>query len=398
MKSAGDFLADHVKGIPRSGIRDFFEIVQKRGDVISLGIGEPDVSAPWAVREAAIYSLEHGRTGYTSNSGSLKLRNEISGYVEKVFGQRYQAESEILVTVGVSEAIDLALRAVLNPGETVLYHEPCYVSYAPSITLAHAKGKGIQTHAAHGFRLDAKAVADAAEGAKVLLLNFPTNPTGAVLKGKELDALAKVCVEKNLLVISDEIYAELSYEGSHESIVTRPGMRERTILLHGLSKAFAMTGFRIGYACAPAPLIEAMMKIHQYAILCASTLSQEAAVEALKGAEVTTGEARESYRIRRDFLKRKMEEAGLQPTQPAGAFYLFVDIRSTGLTSREFALQLLEEEKVAVVPGEAFGPGGQGFVRCSYATSLDRIEVAAERIVRFAKKFGKASPRLAVVR
>ncbi len=398
MKSAGDFLADHVKGIPRSGIRDFFEIVQKRGDVISLGIGEPDVSAPWAVREAAIYSLEHGRTGYTSNSGSLKLRNEISGYVEKVFGQRYQAESEILVTVGVSEAIDLALRAVLNPGETVLYHEPCYVSYAPSITLAHAKGKGIQTHAANGFRLDAKAVADAAHGAKVLLLNFPTNPTGAVLKGKELDALAKVCVEKNLLVISDEIYAELSYEGSHESIVTRPGMRERTILLHGLSKAFAMTGFRIGYACAPAPLIEAMMKIHQYAILCASTLSQEAAVEALKGAEVTTGEARESYRIRRDFLKRKMEEAGLQPTQPAGAFYLFVDIRSTGLTSREFALQLLEEEKVAVVPGEAFGPGGQGFVRCSYATSLDRIEVAAERIVRFAKKFGKASPRLAVVR
>ena len=398
MKNAGDFLADHVKGIPRSGIRDFFEIVQKRGDVISLGIGEPDVSAPWAVREAAIYSLEHGRTGYTSNSGSLKLRNEISGYVEKVFGQRYQAESEILVTVGVSEAIDLALRAVLNPGETVLYHEPCYVSYAPSITLAHAKGKGIQTHASDGFRLDAKAVADAAQGAKVLLLNFPTNPTGAVLKGKELDALAKVCVEKNLLVISDEIYAELSYEGSHESIVTRPGMRERTILLHGLSKAFAMTGFRIGYACAPAPLIEAMMKIHQYAILCASTLSQEAAVEALKGAEVTTGEARESYRIRRDFLKRKMEEAGLQPTQPAGAFYLFVDIRSTGLTSREFALQLLEEEKVAVVPGEAFGPGGQGFVRCSYATSLDRIEVAAERIVRFAKKFGKASPRLAVVR
>ena len=398
MKSAGDFLADHVKGIPRSGIRDFFEIVQKRGDVISLGIGEPDVSAPWAVREAAIYSLEHGRTGYTSNSGSLKLRNEISGYVEKVFGQRYQAESEILVTVGVSEAIDLALRAVLNPGETVLYHEPCYVSYAPSITLAHAKGKGIQTHAANGFRLDAKAVADAAEGAKVLLLNFPTNPTGAVLKGKELDALAKVCVEKNLLVISDEIYAELSYEGSHESIVTRPGMRERTILLHGLSKAFAMTGFRIGYACAPAPLIEAMMKIHQYAILCASTLSQEAAVEALKGAEVTTGEARESYRIRRDFLKRKMEEAGLKPTQPAGAFYLFVDIRSTGLTSREFALQLLEEEKVAVVPGEAFGPGGEGFVRCSYATSLDRIEVAAERIVRFAKKFGKAQPRLAAAR
>jgi len=398
MKKANDFLAEHVKGIPRSGIRDFFEIVQKRGDVISLGIGEPDISAPWAVREAAIYSLEHGRTGYTSNSGTLKLRNEISAYIEKIFGQRYIPESEILVTVGVSEAIDLALRAVLNPGETVLYHEPCYVSYAPSITLAHGRGKVIRTKAEDGFRLDAKAVAEAAEGAKVLLLNFPTNPTGAVLRGRELDALAKVCVEKNLLVISDEIYAELSYEGAHESIVTRPGMRERTILLHGLSKAFAMTGFRIGYACAPAPLIEAMMKIHQYAILCASTLSQEAAVEALRGAEGTTHEARESYRIRRDFLRRKLEEAGLKPTNPAGAFYLFVDVRSTGLTSREFALQLLEEEKVAVVPGEAFGPGGEGFVRCSYSTALDRIEVAAERISRFAKKLRQGQPQLAAAR
>ncbi|NBS49942.1 MAG: aminotransferase class I/II-fold pyridoxal phosphate-dependent enzyme [Verrucomicrobia bacterium] len=398
MKKAADFLAQHVKGIPRSGIRDFFEIVQKRGDVISLGIGEPDVSAPWAVREAAIYSLEHGRTGYTSNSGTLKLRNEISAYIERIFGQRYIPESEILVTVGVSEAIDLALRAVLNPGETVLYHEPCYVSYAPSITLAHGRGRAIRTKAEDGFRLDAKAVAEAADGAKVLLLNFPTNPTGAVLRGRELDALAKVCVEKNLLVISDEIYAELSYEGAHESIVTRPGMRERTLLLHGLSKAFAMTGFRIGYACAPAPLIEAMMKIHQYAILCASTLGQEAAVEALRGAEVTTQEARESYRIRRDYLRRRLEEAGLKPTNPAGAFYLFVDVRGTGLTSRDFALQLLEEEKVAVVPGEAFGPGGEGFVRCSYSTAFDRIEVAAERIARFVKKLRQSQPQLAAAR
>lgn len=389
MKNGVDFLAEHVKGIPRSGIRDFFEIVQKRGDVISLGIGEPDVSAPWAVREAAIYSLEHGRTGYTSNSGSLKLRGEIAKYVENIFGERYNPENEILVTVGVSEAIDLALRAVLNPGETVLYHEPCYVSYAPSITLAHAKGRAIRTKVENGFRLEAQAVAAAAKGAKVLLLNFPTNPTGAVLGGRELDALAQVCVENNLLVISDEIYAELTYAGRHESIVTRPGMRERTILLHGLSKAFAMTGFRIGYACAPEGLIEAMMKIHQYAILCASTLSQEAAVEALRGAEGTTREARASYEVRRNFLKKKLEEAGLNPTEPAGAFYLFVDVRQTGLTSREFALQLLEEEKVAVVPGEAFGPGGEGFVRCSYATSLDRIEVAAERIGRFVRKLGQ---------
>ena len=398
MKQAVDFLAEHVKGIPRSGIRDFFELVQKRGDVISLGIGEPDVSAPWAVREAAIYSLEHGRTGYTSNLGSLKFRNEIATYVEKVFGQKYGAENEILVTVGVSEAIDLALRAVLNPGETVLYHEPCYVSYAPSISLAHAKGRAIRTRAEDGFRLDPRAVAEAASGAKVLLLNFPTNPTGAVLSGKDLDALAKVCVEKDLLVISDEIYAELSYEGAHESIVTRPGMRERTILLHGLSKAFAMTGFRIGYACAPAPLIDAMMKIHQYAILCASTLSQEAGVEALRGAETTTTEARESYRIRRDFLRRRLEEAGLKPTNPAGAFYLFVDVRSTGLTSPEFALRLLDEEKVAVVPGEAFGPGGEGFIRCSYATALDRIEVAADRIVRFVGNLRGVEPRLVAAR
>jgi aminotransferase len=330
--------------------------------------------------------------------GSLKFRNEITTYVEKVFGQKYTAENEILVTVGVSEAIDLALRAVLNPGETVLYHEPCYVSYAPSISLAHAKGRAIRTRAEDGFRLDPRAVAEASCGAKVLLLNFPTNPTGAVLSGKDLDALAKVCVEKDLLVISDEIYAELSYEGAHESIVTRPGMRERTILLHGLSKAFAMTGFRIGYACAPAPLIDAMMKIHQYAILCASTLSQEAGVEALRGAEATTTEARESYRIRRDFLRRRLEEAGLKPTNPAGAFYLFVDVRSTGLTSREFALRLLEEEKVAVVPGEAFGPGGEGFIRCSYATALDRIEVAADRIVRFVGKLRGVEPRLVAAR
>lgn len=400
MKTPADFLAEHVRGIPRSGIRDFFELVQKRGDVISLGIGEPDSSAPWAVREAAIYSLEHGRTGYTSNLGSLKLRQEISKYVEKMFGEKYQPENEILVSVGVSEAIDLALRAVLNPGETVLYHEPCYVSYAPSISLAYGKAKAIQTRPEDGFRLDPAAVARAADGAKVLLLNFPTNPTGAVLGGKDLDALAKVCVEKDLLVISDEIYAELTYEGRHESIVSRPGMRERTILLHGLSKAFAMTGFRIGYACAPAPVIEAMMKIHQYSILCAPTPSQEAAVEAFKGAEATTSEARETYRIRRDFLRRRLEEAGLPTGNPAGAFYLFVDVRGTGLSSKEFALRLLEEEQVAVVPGGAFGPGGEGFVRCSYATALDRIEVAAERMAKFVGRLkGSAQgPRLAVVR
>ncbi len=395
MKKPGDFLAEHVRAIPRSGIRDFFELVQKRGDVISLGIGEPDLSAPWGVREAAIYALEHGRTGYTSNLGSLKLRREISRYVEKIFGPAYDPQSEILVSVGVSEAIDLALRAVLNPGETVLYHEPCYVSYAPSIALAHAKGRALQTRPEDGFRLDPKEVAKAAAGAKVLLLNFPTNPTGAVLRGAEWDALAKVCVEKDLLVISDEIYAELTYAGRHESIVSRPGMRERTILLHGLSKAFAMTGFRIGYACAPAPLIEAMMKIHQYAILCAPTPSQEAAIEALKEADTIAEEARTTYRIRRDFLQRRLHEAGLPSVRPDGAFYLFVDVRGTGLSSREFARQLLEEEKVAVVPGDAFGPGGEGFVRCSYATSLERLEAAADRIAKFAARRPAGQPAAA---
>jgi aminotransferase len=392
LKKPGDFLAEHVRAVPRSGIRDFFELVQKRGDVISLGIGEPDSSAPWGVREAAIYALEHGRTGYTSNLGSLKLRREISRYVEKIFGPTYDPSSEILVSVGVSEAIDLALRAVLNPGETVLYHEPCYVSYAPSIALAHAKGRAIHTRPENGFRLDPQEVAAAAAGAKVLLLNFPTNPTGAVLSGAELDALAKVCVEKDLLVISDEIYAELTYVGRHESIVSRPGMRERTILLHGLSKAFAMTGFRIGYACAPAPLIEAMMKIHQYAILCAPTPSQEAATEALKEADTIAEEARATYRIRRDFLQRRLQEAGLLSVRPDGAFYLFVDVRGTGLSSREFALQLLEEEKVAVVPGDAFGPGGEGFVRCSYATSLERLEAAADRIAKFTARRSARQP------
>jgi aminotransferase len=392
LKKPGDFLAEHVRAVPRSGIRDFFELVQKRGDVISLGIGEPDSSAPWGVREAAIYALEHGRTGYTSNLGSLKLRREISRYVEKIFGPTYDPSSETLVSVGVSEAIDLALRAVLNPGETVLYHEPCYVSYAPSIALAHAKGRAIHTRPENGFRLDPQEVAAAAAGAKVLLLNFPTNPTGAVLSGAELDALAKVCVEKDLLVISDEIYAELTYVGRHESIVSRPGMRERTILLHGLSKAFAMTGFRIGYACAPAPLIEAMMKIHQYAILCAPTPSQEAAAEALKEADTIAEEARATYRIRRDFLQRRLQEAGLLSVRPDGAFYLFVDVRGTGLSSREFALQLLEEEKVAVVPGDAFGPGGEGFVRCSYATSLERLEAAADRIAKFTARRSARQP------
>lgn len=395
MKKPGDFLAEHVRAVPRSGIRDFFELVQKRGDVISLGIGEPDSSAPWGVREAAIYALEHGRTGYTSNLGSLKLRREISRYVEKIFGPTYDPSSEILVSVGVSEAIDLALRAVLNPGETVLYHEPCYVSYAPSIALAHAKGRAIHTRPENGFRLDPQEVAAAAAGAKVLLLNFPTNPTGAVLSGAELDALAKVCVEKDLLVITDEIYAELTYVGRHESIVSRPGMRERTILLHGLSKAFAMTGFRIGYACAPAPLIEAMMKIHQYAILCAPTPSQEAATEALKEADTIAEEARATYRIRRDFLQRRLQEAGLPSVRPDGAFYLFVDVRGTGLSSREFALQLLEEEKVAVVPGDAFGPGGEGFVRCSYATSLERLEAAADRIAKFTARRSARQPAAA---
>jgi len=381
-------IADHVRDIPKSGIRDFFEIVQSMSDVISLGIGEPDFVTPWHIREAAIYSLEKGRTGYTSNLGLPRLRRAISDTVFKATGHRYDPPSEVLVSVGVSEAIDIALRAILNPGDEVLYHEPCYVSYNPSVALAFGTARAIPTRAENQFALLAEDL-EAAIGprTKAVMLNFPTNPTGATLDRAQIEAIAEVCIRRNLVVLSDEIYSDLTYDGrEHFSIVSVPGMRERTIYLHGLSKAYAMTGFRIGYACGPASVIDAMMKIHQYSILCASIMSQDAAVEALERGEPAMLRMRREYELRRNYIVQALNDMGLECFMPRGAFYVFPKITSTGLTSTEFSMRLLREKRVAVVPGTAFGPSGEGHVRCSYATALDQIKVAMAKMAEFVEE------------
>ncbi len=378
------FVADHVAGLPRSGIRDFFAIVSQMPQAISLGIGEPDFVTPWHIREAAIFALEKGKTSYTDNLGLIRLRREIARYVEEHFAVDYQPEREILVAVGVSEALDIALRAVLNPGDKVLYHEPCYVSYSPGITLAHGVGVRVGTRAEDQFALDPAALEAAWEpGCKALILNFPTNPTGGVTDRAVLERIARFAVEKDLLVMSDEIYSELTYDGEHTSIASLPGMRERTIFLHGFSKAFAMTGFRIGYACGPAELIEAMMKVHQYSMLCAPILSQEAALEALRHGAEAVARMKEAYQRRRDLIVRRFNEIGLDCHLPRGSFYAFPCIESTGLDSLGFCQRLLKEQEVAVVPGTAFGPSGAGFARASFSTSYERIVEATDRIERF---------------
>ncbi len=384
-------IATHVRDIPRSGIRDFFEIVQSMKDVISLGIGEPDFHTPWRIREAAIYSLERGHTGYTSNLGLPKLREGIAGYVAKNFGIQYDPKTEIIVTVGVSEAIDLALRALVNPGDEVLYHEPCYVSYSPSVVLAHGKPVAVPTLAADNFRLTAQELAKKiTPQSKVLMMNFPCNPTGATQSLEELGKIAKLCEQHDLVVLTDEIYSELTYDGAeHTSIASLPGMRDRCVFLHGFSKAFAMTGFRIGYACAPPILTEAMMKVHQYAILCANTMAQDAAIEALESGANDVAAMRKQYEARRNFIVTSLNDMGLPCFRPHGAFYVFPDIRGTGLSSREFSLRLLETKQVACVPGPAFGPGGEGHIRCSYATGLDQIKVAMKRMAEFVAEVRK---------
>ncbi|MFH1066356.1 MAG: aminotransferase class I/II-fold pyridoxal phosphate-dependent enzyme [bacterium] len=390
VSSVKNYVAEHVKDLPRSGIRDFFEIVQSMQDVISLGIGEPDFVTPWHIREAAIYALEKGKTSYTSNLGTPTLRKEISRYVEKNFHISYDPKTEILVAVGVSEALDIALRAILNPGDEVIYHEPCFVSYHPGIVLAHGKAVPVATRVKDGFALRAQDIAARiTPRTKALLLNFPTNPTGAVLPREEQEKIARLCIEHDLLVLTDEIYSELSYDVEHHSIASLSGIKERTIFLHGFSKAFAMTGFRIGYACSTPELIEAMMKVHQYSMMCASIISQEAAVEALRNGEEPMRKMREQYKLRRNFLVHHFNRLGLPCLEPKGAFYLFPNIESTGLTSREFSMKLLEEEKVAVVPGPAFGPSGEGFVRCSYATGMEQIKIAVERLEQFLKRLKK---------
>jgi aminotransferase len=378
------FISKTVAAIPRSGIRDFFDIVQSMKDVISLGVGEPDFVTPWHIREAAIYALERGRTGYTSNLGLLSLREAISVSVHKHFKTAYDPVREILIGVGVSEAMDLAFRAVINPGDEVIYHEPCYVSYSPGIALAGGVPVGVSCRPENAFSVTAAAIEKAVTPkSKALVLNFPTNPTGGTMERAELQKIAALVTRHNLLVMTDEIYSELTFEGDHVSIASLPGMKERTIFLHGFSKAYAMTGFRIGYACGPAAIIDAMMRIHQYSMLCASIISQEAALEAIQHGEADTAEMREQYRARRNFIVSAFNQMGLPCHLPRGSFYAFPCIRSTGLSSKDFARKLLEAEKVACVPGSAFGPTGEGYLRCCFATALDRLEIAAERMARF---------------
>jgi aminotransferase len=386
------FIARHVVTLPKSGIRDFFEIVAKMKDVISLGIGEPDFVTPWHIREAAIYALEKGKTHYTSNLGLIELRRAICKYVGQHYGLEYQPEGEVLVTVGVSEALDIALRALVNPGDKVMFHQPCYVSYHPSITLTHGLGVPVPTKAADNFALTAAALSAAWQpGCKLLMLNLPCNPTGGTCSRAQLGQIARFCIEKDLLVISDEIYSELTFEGGHVSIASLPGMQERTIFLHGFSKAFAMTGWRIGYACGPAPLIDAMMKVHQYSMMCASIISQEAALEALVRGADGVKRMREQYQRRRDFVVRRFNEIGLTCHLPRGSFYAFPSVAVTGLNDKDFSLGLLQAEKVAVVPGTAFGTNGAGFVRACFAASYEQLVEACTRIERYVS--AKKPPR-----
>ncbi len=384
---AQQFVAQTVRDIPRSGIREFFDLVQGQKDIISLGVGEPDFVTPWHIREAAIYALERGRTTYTSNLGLPKLREAIAENVSRNFNVAYDPATQVLVTVGVSEALDIALRAVINPGDEIIYHEPCYVSYAPSIAMTHGVPVAVSCLAENGFSVTAEAIeAVVTPRSKALVLNFPTNPTGGTMTRVELLKIADLVLRHNLLVITDEIYSELTFEGEHVSIASLPGMRERTIFLHGFSKAYAMTGFRIGYVCGPAELIEAMMKVHQYSMLCASIISQEAAIEALHHGEPDTIMMRDQYKLRRNLIVNAFNAMGLKCHLPRGSFYAFPCVKDTGLSSKEFAVRLLKEEKVAAVPGGAFGASGEGYLRCCFATALDKIEEAAERMARFVKR------------
>jgi aminotransferase len=390
-KSPHEWVAAHVRDIPRSGIRDFFDIVSSMKDVISLGIGEPDFDTPWHVRESTVFALERGATHYTSNMGLLELRKSIAAYVKRFFKADYDPEKEILITVGVSEALDLALRALINPGDEVLYHEPCYVSYRADVVFAHGTPVVVETRPEEGFRLTrALLEKKVTPRTKLLLLNFPNNPTGAILPRKEVEEIAAFAREHDLLVITDEIYAELTYDGEHVSMAALPGMKQRTIFLHGFSKAWAMTGYRLGYACAPPELTEAMMKVHQYTMLCAPTMSQKAAIEALTNPEFDVSEMRSEYQRRRNFIHQSLQNIGLPCSKPAGAFYAFPSIREMGLSSKDFALRLLDEEKVAAVPGSAFGDCGEGFLRCAYATSMDNLKEAMARLDRFVKRLRKA--------
>ena len=387
-------LSDKIVDIKPSGIRKFFDIVSEMDDAISLGVGEPDFDTPWHIRDEGIYSLEKGRTFYTSNAGLKELKIEICNYLERRFHLTYNYANEVLVTVGGSEAIDIALRTMVNPGDEVLIPQPSYVSYEPCAVLADAVPVIINLKAENEFRLTAQELRDAiTDKTKVLVLPFPYNPTGAIMEKKDLEEIAEVILEKDLFVISDEIYSELTYKADHVSIASIPGMQERTILINGFSKSYAMTGWRLGYACGPKIIIEQMLKIHQFAIMCAPTTSQYAAVEALRNGDDDVVEMREAYNQRRRYLMYAFKEMGLPCFEPYGAFYVFPCIREFGMTSDEFATRFLQEEKVAVVPGTAFGDCGEGFIRISYAYSLENLKVAIGRLADFVARLKKEQAR-----
>lgn len=383
-------LSDKITGIKPSGIRRFFDLVSEMKDVISLGVGEPDFDTPWHIRDEGIYSLEKGKTFYTSNSGLKELKQEISNYIKRKQNVFYNPNGEILVTVGGSEAIDLAFRAMINGGDEVLIPQPSYVSYEPCAILADAKPVIINLKAENDFRLTAQEILDnVTDKTKILVLPFPNNPTGAILDKADLEKIAKVVIEKDLYVISDEIYSELTYKGEHVSIASIDGMKERTILINGFSKSYAMTGWRLGYACGPELILKQMTKIHQYAIMCAPTTSQYAAIEALKNGDEDVKLMKQSYNQRRRFLLDAFNKMGLKCFEPNGAFYVFPCIKEFGLTSEEFATKFLMEEKVATVPGTAFGASGEGFLRISYAYSIDTLKAAMERLNSFITKLRK---------
>ena len=379
-----DPLSKTIVTIQPSGIRKFFDIVSEMKDAITLGVGEPDFDTPWHIRDEGIYSLEKGRTFYTSNAGLKELKIEIGRYLERRYGVSYNYNGEILVTVGGSEAIDIAMRAMLDPGDEVLIPQPSYVSYEPCCILANGKPVIIELKAENQFRLTAEELEDAiTPKTKLLVLPFPNNPTGAIMEKADLEAIAEVVIKHDLFVLSDEIYSELTYTDKHVTIASLPGMKERTILINGFSKSYAMTGWRLGYACGPKAILEQMTKIHQFAIMCAPTTSQYAAVEALKNGDEDVAKMREEYNGRRRYLMHRFKEMGLECFEPFGAFYVFPCIKEFGMTSDEFVTELLQAQKVAVVPGTAFGSCGEGFIRISYAYSLDVLKKAMDRIEAF---------------
>ena len=377
-------LSKTITEIKPSGIRKFFDIASERKDTISLGVGEPDFDTPWHIRDEGIYSLEKGKTFYTSNLGLIELREEINNYLKRRFDVCYDPKSEIIITVGGSEAIDIGLRAMLDPGDEVLIPQPSYVSYEPCTILAGGVPVIIELKNENEFRLTKEELLDAiTDKTKVLILPFPNNPTGAIMERKDLEDIAKICIEKDIFVMSDEIYSELTYGKDHVSIASLPGMKERTILINGFSKSYAMTGWRLGYACGPKTIIEQMTKIHQFAIMCAPTTSQYAAVEAIRNGDEDVAKMSESYNQRRNFLMNAFKEMGLPCFEPFGAFYVFPCIKEFNMTSEEFAFALLDAENLAVVPGTAFGDCGEGFLRISYAYSIEKLKIAMGRMEHF---------------